>query len=46
MLPPVRRIARIETIPFPRVRELAERVRAAGIGMMLAENGTDVGIPT
>ncbi len=43
---PVRRIARLETILFPRVRELAERVRAAGIGMMLAENGTDVGIPT
>ncbi len=43
---PVFRIAKLDSIPFPRVQELLERIRRAGVDIILADNGTDVGIPT
>ncbi|MCF4151065.1 YcaO-like family protein [Dethiosulfovibrio sp. F2B] len=43
---PVFRVADQKTIPFSRVTELLERIRAAGIEPILADNGTDVRIPT
>ncbi len=46
ILAPCFRVARPETVPFPRVRELLDRIRAEGIEVLLADNGTDVGIPT
>ena len=43
---PCLRAARPETLPFPRVRELLDRIGEEGIEVLLADNGTDVGIPT
>lgn len=43
---PAFRIAKLDSIPFPRVQELLERIRRAGVDIILADNGTDVGIPT
>jgi ribosomal protein S12 methylthiotransferase accessory factor len=43
---PVFRVAKLDSIPFPRVQELLERIRRTGIEILLADNGTDVGIPT
>jgi len=43
---PVFRAAKSETIPFPRVQELFEKIGSAGIELLLCDNGTDVGVPT
>lgn len=43
---PVFRVVRLESIPFPKVRDLLDRIRTAGLEILLADNGTDVGIPT
>ena len=43
---PTFRVANQNFIPFPRVRELLECIRRAGIEILLTDNGTDVGIPT
>ncbi len=43
---PVFRAAELDSLPFPRVQELLERIRKAGIEILLGDNGTDVGIPT
>ena len=39
-------MADLDSIPFPRVQELLERIRRAEVEILLADNGTDVGIPT
>jgi len=43
---PTFRVAKLDSLPFPRVQELLNRIRRAGIEILLADNGTDVGIPT
>ena len=43
---PVFRVANPDSIPFPRVRELLERIGKEEIKILLADNATDVGIPT
>lgn len=43
---PVFRTARSESIPFPKVQDLLARIRSAGVEAILADNGTDVGVPT
>jgi len=43
---PVFRAAKEETVPFPKVRELVDRIRSAGIEILLCDNGTDVRVPT
>lgn len=40
------RAALPETIPFPKVQELYEKIRSAGVEVLLCDNGTDVGVPT
>lgn len=43
---PVFRAADLKTIPFPRVQELLNRISEKNIEIILADNSTDVGIPT
>jgi len=43
---PVFRAALPETVPFPKVQELFEKIRSADIEFLLCDNGTDVRVPT